>query len=39
MQDEDHVPMLKKWSNWYWLLLAFLAVQIILFYSLTAVYR
>lgn len=39
MQEEEHVPMLKKWNNWYWLLLAVLAVQIILFYFVTESFR
>lgn len=39
MQEEDQVPLLKKWSSWYGLILAVLAIQIILFYFLTEAFR
>jgi len=32
--DQENPPIFKKWSHWYWLLLAFLVVQIIVFLSL-----
>jgi hypothetical protein len=33
--DEERVPLFKKWSYWYALVIGFLAVCIALFYLLT----
>jgi hypothetical protein len=30
-QNEDQIPLFKKWSHWYVLVIAFLALLIILF--------
>lgn len=34
MQD-DQPPVFKKWSQWYWLILAALAIEVLLFSWLT----
>jgi hypothetical protein len=33
--DDEKVPVFKKWSGWYWLVIGMLAVVIILFYLFT----
>lgn len=35
MHDDEHIPVFKRWSGWYWLLIGVLVVQIGLFYFLT----
>jgi len=37
-QPEEKIPVFKKWSSWYWLVLSVLMVQVILYYLLTNSY-
>lgn len=34
-QDHDKIPLFKKWSSWYLLVIAFLVLLIVLFYFFT----
>lgn len=34
-QAEEKVPLFRKWSHWYWLVIGFLALLILLFYFFT----
>ena len=33
--DDEKVPVFKKWSSWYWLVIGVLAAVIIFFYLFT----
>lgn len=33
--EQEKIPVLKKWSYWYWLVIGFLLLLIVLFYFFT----
>lgn len=37
-EKENNVPILRKWSNWYLLLIAFLILEILIFTVITKMY-
>lgn len=34
-EEDEHPPLFRKWKHWYWLVLAALVAEIILFYLIT----
>jgi hypothetical protein len=39
MQDSESTPVFKKWKHWYILVLGFLALQILIYYYITEMYK
>lgn len=37
-EDPEKVPLFKKWSHWYWLVIGFLVMLVVLFYLFTKHY-
>jgi Mg2+ and Co2+ transporter CorA len=35
LAENEKIPLFKKWSHWYWLVIIFLLLLIILFYLFT----